>query len=79
MIVSQLYYFLGYLLTQFSFEILQVLVKHVIDVDVQVSAHGQGPICEFFWILGKSLANEQAYLNIPGARHARTFCPPPGG
>lgn len=52
MIVSQLYYFLGYLLAQFSFEILQILVKHVIDVDVKVSAHGQGPVCELFWIFG---------------------------
>ena len=52
MIVSQLYYFLGYLLAQFSFEILQVLVKHIIDVDVKVSAHGQGPICELLWIFG---------------------------
>ena len=79
MIVSQLYYFLGYLLAQFSFEILQILVKHIIDVDVKVSAHGQGPICELFWIFGKSLAKEKAYLNIPGVTHARTFCPPPGG
>ena len=79
MIVSQLYYFLGYLLAQFSFEILQVLVKHIIDVDVKVSAHGQGPICELFWILGKSLSKEQAYLNIPGVTHVRTFFPPPGG
>ena len=55
MIVSQLYYFLGYLLAQISFEILQILVKHIIDVDVKVSAHGQGPICELFRIFGKSL------------------------
>jgi len=53
MIVSQLYYFLGYLLAQLSFEILHVLVKHVINVDVQVSAYGQGALCELFWIFGK--------------------------
>jgi hypothetical protein len=79
MIVSQLNYFLRYLLSQFSFEILHVLVKHVVDVDVQVSAYGQGALCELFWIFGKSLSKGKAYLNTPGARHVRTSCPPPGG
>jgi len=79
MIVSQLYYFLGYLLAQFSFEILQVLVKHAINVDVEVSAYSQGTLCELFWIFGKSLTKGKACLNIPGARHVRTSCPPPGG
>lgn len=54
MIVSQLYYFLGYLLAQLSFEILHVLVKHVINVDVEISTYGQGALCELFWIFGKN-------------------------
>jgi hypothetical protein len=40
MIVSQLYYFLGYFFAQLSFEILHVLVKHVINIDVEISAYG---------------------------------------
>ena len=50
MVVSQLYYFLGYLLAQLSFKIFHTLVKHVIDVDVEVSAYGQRPLSQLFWI-----------------------------
>jgi len=75
-IVTHLHNLFGYFLSHLPFELIHTLVKHVINIYVQVSAHSQCPLSELFRFFIRYALVVLSYLKRYGEGRVRASCHP---